>query len=114
MTDIKLNENKTSTTQHDQRLFNIIDQAPMSEKEQTKTFVQKAKKFCCSKIGIALITFVLVFLLLLFLQPMYIFKKNDENSFSIKYINYAIVATISVSSALLVLVIPLFILKNKS
>lgn len=101
-------------TEHDQRLTNLIKEAPIPEKEQNKTFIQKTKKFCFSKIGIALITFILVFLLLIFVQPAYIFKKNEEGSFSMKYINYAIVAAISLLAALLVLIIPFLINKGKN
>jgi hypothetical protein len=103
-----------SETQHDQRLNNIIGDAPPTIKEANKSFSSQAIKFCTSSIGLAFFTFVLIFLLLIFLQPMYIFKKNDDNEFSMKYINYAIVAAIALVAALLVLVIPYFISHKKS
>ncbi len=61
---------------HDQRLDRIIQQAPPSRDQEKTTFVAQARKFCMSKIGMAVITFVVLFLLFLFLQPVYIFRKK--------------------------------------
>lgn len=101
-------------TQHDQRLDSILQEAPSPQKEEAKTFVDKAKKFCFSKIGMALLVFVFVFLILIFLQPAYVFKKTDDNSFSMKNINYATVAAISLAASLCTLVIPILIVGKQN
>jgi len=99
-------------SRHDQRLEEILDSGPVAEKINRNTFKQKAVKFCGSRIGIALISIVIFFFLLLILQPTYIFKKNKDNEFSLKHINYTLVFIISVVGGICVFFIPYFINKQ--
>lgn len=99
-------------TQQNKRLDSILNDAPQSEQQVSKSFTQKAKAFCFSKVGIACVVFISVFSLLLLLQPSYIFKKRDNNEFSLKYVNFAVVVGVSTLAVLLVLVIPFLITKK--
>lgn len=96
----------------DQRLDKVVEEGPPSKDEQTKSFLSQMKRLCFSKIGLAFLAFVVVFLLLLFLQPAYIYKKNGAHAFGFKYINFALVTALSAIAALLVLVIPYFVTKK--
>ena len=96
----------------DQRLENIINKGPPSAEQEAKGFLTQAKKFCFSKIGLAILTFIFLFLLLLVLRPSYIFKKSDDNAHSFKSVNYALLSAIALIGSLLVIVIPYFIVKK--
>lgn len=104
-----------SASQHDQRLGEILDQGPPSTQKVRQTFTKKAGSFCASKLGIALLSGVIYFFLLLILQPRYIYKKNQENNtFKFKNINYIVVFVISLVGALGVFLIPCLINKTSS
>ena len=74
---------------------------------------QQGQKLCHSKIGIAVLTFLFVFTLLMILQPMYIFKRNADNEHSLKHVNYALVLGLAAIVALVVTVVPYFIARRK-
>jgi hypothetical protein len=105
-------EGKPSQTM-EQRLAQLVQEAPEAESAQKKRFWERTKDFCFSKLGVALLTFIFVFALLLILQPAYIYKKNQDNSHSLKHVNYALVSGISLIAAIIVVLIPLFIAKRK-
>jgi hypothetical protein len=103
---------KSSLSRHDQRLEEILKSGPIAEIQQRKTFKDKAVGFCGSRIGLAIIAGIIFFVLLLFLQPTYIFKKNDDNKRSLKYINYGLVLVLSIIGSVCVFFIPYFITRN--
>jgi hypothetical protein len=106
---------QASSSQHDQRLEEILNESPPSTQQAQKTFADNAKSFCASRIGLALLSGVVFFFLLLILQPTYIFKKNKENnSFGFKDINYLLVFIISAIGSLCVGLIPFAINKTSS
>jgi hypothetical protein len=103
-----------SGSKHDQRLEEILAGGPAAEIQQKKNFKQQAVVFCGSRIGLALITGVVLFILLLFIQPTYIFKRNKENKHSLKHINYGLTLIISLFGSVCVFLIPYFISKGSS
>ena len=98
---------------HEQRLEEILNEGPVAEVQQKRTFKQKAVGFCGSRVGMAIGAFILVFLLLLCLQPNYIYKKTADNQRSLKHVNYVVVLIIALLSSLCVFFIPYFIDKQK-
>ena len=51
--------------EHDKRLAEILQNAPQSAQETKRTFKNKAVSFCVSQAGLALISMVIFFILLL-------------------------------------------------
>lgn len=71
----------------------------------------KLKVFCFSHLGVSLLMMAAIFLLLLMLQPPYIFTKNTEN-YEFRSINYGYVVGISVGAGVLVFLLPMLIHKK--
>jgi hypothetical protein len=111
--DINVTASDTGFAQRDRRLANIVESAPQSKQAQGFTFVESAKRFCISKLGIAVFAFVTTFVLLLFLQPPYVQKKSSDDEFGQRHIKFGIIGAISFLSAVVVLLIPMLIVKRK-
>jgi hypothetical protein len=96
----------------DARLDQIIQKAPPTGQEEAKSFLGQAKKFCATRIGLSLIGFIVVFVLLIALRPSYIYKRNSEDNFGLKHVNYALVSAIALISSLALITIPYLITKR--
>lgn len=99
---------------HDKRLNEIIEAAPRSTIQDNRGFKAKALSFCVSRIGLTLFSWVVFFILLLIIQPQYIFKKNKDNTYSLNNINYGLVCGIALVGALFVFFIPYIINGRKA
>uniref|UniRef100_A0A6C0BN10 Uncharacterized protein n=1 Tax=viral metagenome TaxID=1070528 RepID=A0A6C0BN10_9ZZZZ len=91
---------------------NLIDEAPASEKQVNTSVTNKLKSFCLSRLGLALISFILFFILFLVLQPKFIFKKSKDG-LELPQINYMLIFICSLVGAALVYFLPLVIGKKK-
>lgn len=102
----------------ERRLDAIIDKAPLPAdvalKQEQGGFWRKSKAFCFTPIGVAIIGFVAVLALLLLVQPAYIYKKDANDAFSLKHVNWAVVLGIAVIAAGLIAIIPYFAAKKPS
>jgi hypothetical protein len=95
-----------------ERLDDIVRRAPAPQPgKDSPSGWAIAQKTASSQGGIALATFVLVFLLLLGLQPAFIFSKNAEGEHSLKHINYVTVLIVAAVCAALVFILPYLIAK---
>ena len=95
----------------DRQLEEIIQAGPVGAIESTKSFQQKALSFCRSRIGISILASVVFFLVLLFMQPTYIFKKNEDNQRSLVQINYTVLVALSILGGLCVFFVPSLIIR---
>lgn len=77
-----------------------------------KKWKQQAKKFSCSKWGLCLIAFLIVFFLLVALQPKYVVHYPDEEHEK-KKLNWWAISLFSIGSALLVFFVPWGINRRK-
>jgi hypothetical protein len=96
------------------RLKNIVEAGPATPQQAKQTFGAQVKRACLSKVGIAVLTFLLIFVLLLALQPTYIFKMDPEGGRSRNKINYGLIAGLAILAAGLVVGLPLLIAKKTS
>jgi hypothetical protein len=97
---------------HQQQLENILEEGPPSVSQTNRQFKSKALKFCMSGLGISILVGVCVFVLLLILQPNYIFKQNKDDKYQLKTINYMRVFLISAVGALIVFLVPFVICRT--
>lgn len=82
--------------------------------EQKSVFVQKLGKFCMSYLGMAIIAFIVVFILLLVIRPQWVFKKTSNPSEARDWKNLSFITLVVVSfvAAVLIAVIPMIIIKS--
>lgn len=102
-----LRKNKMSQDQVDK----LINQAPPSKTQVNTNIGTKIKTYCTSRIGITWLSFPLFFMLLLIIQPKFIFKRNNEG-IEMQTINYTLVVIVSIISSLIVYFVPLSIWKK--
>lgn len=93
------------------RLKTIVEAGPATAQQEKIGFWGQVKRVCLSKVGIGVLTFLLVFVLLLALQPIYIFKQ-DQDGRSRKHINYVLVVALAAIAAALVVGIPMLVAKK--
>lgn len=95
----------------DDRLKSIVQAAPESVTQQDKSFWLQAKRAVLSKAGMAVLAFVLVFVLLIACRPTYVYQKdpNGINGRSRKRINFILIVGLSAAAAALVVLIPYLI-----
>ena len=70
--------------------------------------VSKLQAFCLSRIGVALIATVLLGVLLVFLQPKYVFTKTSD-PFETPQLNYTVIGVLAVAGGLVVYATPSFL-----
>ena len=97
---------KQSASRHEQRIEEILKSGPAGDIEEKITFQQKTISFCMSRIGLSVIAGIVFFIVLLVMQPTYVFKKNDDNQRSLVHINYTLLFFLSVIGGLCVFFIP--------
>jgi len=79
--------------------------SPSTSPSAQVTLVNKLKTFCLSKLGVALLSTVAIFLTLVVLQPNYVFKKRTDDQ-SEKKLNWLLVGLVSLVGGLLVFFLP--------
>jgi hypothetical protein len=82
----------------------VLLQGPVPEKVAT---TNRLKQFCLSKLGVALIATCVFFMILLLLQPQYIFQVGVDQH-EPKKMNYTVTIGISIVGGVLVYLLPLF------
>ena len=74
----------------------------------------KIKAFCLSRLGVSLISFVVFFVLLLLVRPVFIFQRPREGDDpTVKRVNYWVVFGIAVIGALLTYFIPALLMNKQ-
>ena len=103
---------KASVSRHEQRLEEILQSGPAGAIEEDISFRAKTMSFCQSRIGLAVIASLVIFVVLLMMQPTYIFKKNQDNQRSLVHIDYTLLLMLSAIGGLSVFFIPYLILRQ--
>jgi uncharacterized membrane protein YcgQ (UPF0703/DUF1980 family) len=83
----------------------IAGASPTPAVSTQTSMINKVKSFCLSKLGVALLTSIVIFIILLILQPKYVLKKPTDNE-PYQKINFFVVLVISLIAGLLVYFIP--------
>lgn len=105
------------------RLNHILDKMNDREEEErsgngprstNKEFSQKMLKFFTSYIGLALLAFVLLFIVLIAVRPPFVFKNGGDEKRKFKDIQFGIVFGMALAGAVLVGVISYFIVKGQN